>query len=294
MTNAYGKEVDTTYLDPYTAAYRQVLHRDMAAHNFRWSYVAKFLREGHRHKTWHVLDAGCGRLVNLAKLLYHNMLVHTTGSYTGVDYGPVPRPETIKEGTTKFNMRLYEKTDFADFDPNDQPKNGWDLITSFEVLEHVEPLHSYSILRNMRRLVRDEGYAIISTPNYSAKVGAAKNHVNEMTFQALAGIIHAAGWSIEKVYGTFASQTDYKKELSAVDKDFMDRLAEYYDSTAISLIMAPLIPAEKARNCMWVLRPGSPDTALLESKQLDDAVHSNSNKWQAHRKHIIKQARKTK
>ena len=295
MANARGKQIDTTYLDPETSAYRQVLHRDQSAHTFRWSYVSKFLSKGGRHKTWHVLDSGCGRLVNLAKMLYHNMKTHTTGSYTGVDYGKVPWPETIKPDTKKFRMQLFEQTDFAEWEPPHLPNRGkgWDLITSFEVLEHVEPYHSFQMLQRMRDLVlegnQDRGWAIISTPNYSEKVGAAKNHVNEMTYQALQALIIAAGWSVANVYGTFASQTDYKKLLSKTDREYFDRLSEYYDSTAISLIMAPLIPPSCARNCMWVLRPGDSSASPLTNKDLAASTHSSSRLWGAARRKILKE-----
>jgi len=277
-----GDDFDTTYLDPEVAASRLVLHRDFAAHNFRWSFVAKFLSKSSRYKTWHVLDAGCGRRVHLARLLFHNMKTHTTGSYTGVDYGPVPWPETINPDTKKFNMRLYEHTDFAQFDPQDALPNkgrGWNLATSFECIEHMQPHHSYLCLKRMRELVVDDGYAIISTPNYDASVGPAENHINEMTYHGLEVLIHAAGWRVEKVYGTFASQKDYKKALPPADKEFFDRLSEYYDSTAMSLIMAPLIPAEQARNCMWVLRPDEP--TWVGDKDTTKQVHSNSPKWAA-------------
>lgn len=295
MANAFGKKIDTTYLDPETSAYRQVLHRDQSAHTFRWSYVSKFLSKGGRHKTWHVLDAGCGRLVNLAKMLYHNMKTHTTGSYTGVDYGKVPWPETINPETKKFKMQLFEQTDFAEWEPPHLPNRGkgWDLITSFEVLEHVEPLHAFRMLQRMRDLVlevnQERGYAIISTPNYSAKVGAAKNHVNEMTYDALFALIEAAGWGVLDVYGTFASQIDYKNNLSSADRKFFDQLSEYYDSTSMSLIMAPLIHAHQARNCMWILRPSKPDIAMLTDRDLAQASHSSSKLWVKARRQILKE-----
>lgn len=282
-----GDDFDTTYLDPETTAERLVMHRDFAAHNFRWSFVAKFLSTKSRYKTWHVLDAGCGRKIHLARLLYHNMKTHTTGSYTGVDYGPIQN-ETISETTKKFNMRLYEHTNFCEFDPHDQPKGGWDLVTSFEALEHMQPESSFRFLQNMRRLVKKDGYAIISTPNYSAKVGPAENHINEMTYDGLYALLRAAGWDIEVAYGTFASQTDYKKNLPSEDREFLDRLSKYYDSTAISLIMAPIIPPWEARNIMWVLRPGEVDGTNINDKALDAAEHSNSPKWAA----LVRKVRK--
>ena len=217
------------------------------------------------------------------------MKTHTTGSMTGVDFGKLPWPSTIPEDTKKFNLRLYEKTDFAEFDPHDIPKGGWDLVTSFEVLEHMQPYSSYLVLKRMRDLVRSEGYTIISTPNYDAKVGAAENHINELTYDALYALITASGWEVEKVYGTFASQKDYKKSLTLDQLDFMKRLQEFYDSTLISNIMGPMIDPWKARNCMWVLRPGQVSTDLLKDKFRADKDNSSSTKWKAARNKILRE-----
>ena len=35
----------------------------------------------------------------------------------------------------------------------------------------------------------------------------------------------------------------------------LEALSAYYDTDMLSVIMAPLIDASKARNCLWVLKP---------------------------------------
>lgn len=59
---------------------------------------------------------------------------------------------------------------------------------------------------------------------------------------------------IEKKYGTFASIKDYKQDLTGWKKEAFEELREYYDSNLLSNMMAPMIPAEHARNCLWVLK----------------------------------------
>ena len=59
---------------------------------------------------------------------------------------------------------------------------------------------------------------------------------------------------IEKKYGTFASIKDYKNDLKDWQIPMFKALSEYYDTNLLANIMAPMIPAEHARNCLWVLR----------------------------------------
>lgn len=287
MANKYDKSVDTTYLSLEFASERGFIHRDYVAHCLRWSYVVKYLYKGGKFKTAHVLDVGCGRLLPLAKMMYSMRLTHTSGSYTGVDYGPVKWPDSISKDTDKWRMHLFERTDFC---KAQLPRKNYDLITSFEVLEHVEPYHSYSMLRRMAELVAKTGRVIISTPCYDSNVGAANNHVNEMTFAALEAIITAAGLEVEHCWGTFASQKDYKPELDKSAREVFDRLSTYYDSNVVACIFAPLVPMH-SRNCLWQLKPGKVVSTKLSS--LKNGKHcSSSTKWAADVKKILKEVSK--
>ncbi len=290
MANARGKEVDTTFLSLAHATERGFIHRDYIAHVFRWTHVAKYLMQQHRFRDHHVLDVGCGRELPLAKMMYSMRMTHTTGSYTGVDFGPIPWPESISKGTTKWNMTLHEKTDFLKFAKDVGPT--YDVITSFEVLEHVEPFHSYQLLKAMRQVATPRARIFISTPCYDQATGAADNHVNEMTFNALRALIGLAGFSVEKVWGTFANQRDYKKELSPEMLELFEELGEYYDSNILAVMFAPLFP-EWSRNCLWRLVAGPIEMPTpKELPGLEQPAMSSSARWGEDFKKILADAKR--
>jgi len=275
MANERGKKIDTTFLSLDHAEERGFLHRDYLAHCLRWSHVTSYLNQSRRYQSHHVLDVGCGREAPLAKLLFSSRMTHTTGSYTGVDYGKLERPSTIAEGP-KFKGQFLGKFDFA---KDKLPRTSYDTIACFEMLEHVEPMHSFRTLQRIRQLLAKDGRAFISTPCYDPKMGAAANHVNEMSWLGLQALIEAAGLTIEAAYGTFASQKDYKKLMSPAQTEVFDQLNEYYDSNVLSCLMAPMFP-KQARNCLWRLTPGKPKPISKETlKQLQDPKHSNSHEW---------------
>lgn len=295
MANKRGKEVDTTFLSMETACDRGFIHRDYLAHCLRFSHIAKFLNAGGRYKTFHVLDVGCGRETPLPKLLYSSRLTHTTGSYTGVDVGPIIEPKSINTSTGKFRMELHPKTDFLKF--TGRP-TGYDVIVSFEVMEHVEPYHTFQLLSRIRQKLAAGGNGFISTPCYDQKAGAADNHVSEFSFQAFKALVELAGFTVVNVWGTFASQRDYKKELgkSGLDiQDVFDKLNEYYDSNVLACLFAPLFP-ELARNCIWQLQASSTKPALapaiVKDLQARPEVHSSSARWATDFAKILKEAKK--
>lgn len=128
-------------------------------------------------------------------------------------------------------------------------------------------------------VLKDTGTAFVSTPCYDPITGAAANHVNEMSFTGFKALILAAGLQIEKVYGTFASQKDYKHLLDPAQLSVFNALSAYYDSNLVACIFAPLFPAE-SRNCLWQLkRTSTSDKSLLSA--VTKPHHSSSQLWTA-------------
>lgn len=290
MANSTGKKIDTTCLSivGHTAS-RGYIHRDYLAHCLRYSHVARYMNEGRKHQTAHVLDVGCGREAPLARLLYSMKMTHTTGSYTGVDYGNVKWPDTIPQGKNKFNGQFIGKVDFAE---DAVGRKKFDVIVSLEVLEHVEAYHAWRMMRRMRSLMKRDSRCFLSTPCYDQKTGAAGNHVNEMSHRGFKALIHAAGLEVESVWGTFASQKDYKKLMTPGQQEVFEALRPYYDSSTLSCFMAPMFP-EQARNCIWRLKPGTVLTlAPSDLKELADPSHGSSKDWGKDLKKIMKEASK--
>ena len=244
MANAYGKTVDTTFLSPERALERGIIHRDYIAHCARWSHILKVLIADKRRDI-RVLDVGCGREVPLARTIYTNK-VSGKIDYMGVDAGPVDTAMF----TGKWQPVVIENTDFLDV----QDVFGYapiQYITSFEVIEHVEPAHARAIMQRIYDLCSYETVVYISTPVWNGK--AAANHVSEIGYDALGAMFEDIGFAIVDQFGTFASQTDYKRHLTPAETDIFDHARRYYDSNLISVLMAPLVPPRACRNVMWML-----------------------------------------
>jgi hypothetical protein len=170
--------------------------------------------------------------------------------YYACDVNKLTMPKQFDNA--KWKPKLAGNTDVCDLKPADFEEGLPNTITCFEVLEHVAPEHSRRMLNKIFELLEPEGTAFVSTPCWDPDVGAANNHINEMTYEALGGMIEDVGFAIEGVWGTFASIKDYKDELGE-HKNTFDQLRLYYDTNYLATIFAPLFP-HRSRNCIWQLR----------------------------------------
>jgi hypothetical protein len=267
--NKHGKSVDKTFLSIDQAEDRGFIHRDYIAHCLRWSHVCKRLYERKSYESAIILDVGCGRELPMAKMLYSSRLIPR--HYFGVDVGPIEDSEAAKIANGKFPHTLWEHQNFLELTKQDVflhrvPLEEYDypnIVTCFEVLEHVEPKMMIQMLHHMKSLTSEDARFFISTPCWNF-TDCAANHVNEMTYDALGAVFEDNGFIVENTYGTFASIRDYEHLITGQGKFYgceglnriFDRLREYYDTNFLSCIFAPLFPAQ-SRNCMWELRKGT-------------------------------------
>jgi 2-polyprenyl-3-methyl-5-hydroxy-6-metoxy-1,4-benzoquinol methylase len=237
-----SKEYNTTQLNPDTTFEKHVFHRDQFAHYLRWTHVLREANIGSK-----VLDFGCGN-ANLYEVFYRNR--YSPKRYLGLDI----RKQTIEKNRKKFPKAEFEAEDLVgEFDYGQD----WDFITSFEVAEHVQKKNVPKFLDNIRKHCNPKTTVLLSTPCYDERVGAADNHIyaggpQELTYNELKSLIEER-FQIVKVFGTFASQKDYKPLLNDWQKRMYDGLTEYYDSNLVSVMMAPFFP-EQSRNCLWKFR----------------------------------------
>lgn len=237
---------NTTQLTPQKEFERHIYHRDQFAHYFRWSHVLKEARVGQT-----ILDFGCGS-GEMCELFYRNKYRPTV--YIGLD---------IRSKTIEQNIEKFKNVDFALFANVDlcKPINlnqTFDIITSFEVLEHIGHNNIDMFLQNIVKHADKNTKIFISTPNYDPKVGAAENHIlgpdreiGEWDHKELEAKL-SEYFIIKKKYGTFASIADYKHLLNDWQSKMFNALNEYYDTNLLSNLMAPFFP-EQARNCLWCL-----------------------------------------
>lgn len=247
MANARGKTVDKTFLSLDNAEKRGFLHRDYIAHCFRWTHAAKKV---YSRKDAVVLDVGCGKEMPFPKLIYSSKLRPV--QYVGLDVGDWPIPEMLEDITFPCEKIVG---DIADVESHEDlglvaPPN---LITCFEVLEHVEWGHAERALKAIHSIAAPDALFMVSTPCWNQK-DVADNHVNEMTYEAFGALLEHCDWGIEDHFGTFASQAELKMSEDFISiKDTFDKLHRYYDSNTLSVVFAPMFPAF-SRNCIWDCR----------------------------------------
>jgi hypothetical protein len=287
MANDRGKAIDNTHLSIDQAEERGFIHRDYIAHCLRWTHVAKHLQKV--YKTARVLDIGCGVDMPLARLLYSSRLI--VEEYVGVDYNNPGKFKMDMFHTGKMSVHAYGNIDAGKHLVIDgeflnvaglAAHNLPNVISCFEVLEHVEPGHCRQISSVILDILRlTNGRAFLSTPCWDPQVGAAANHVSEITYAAFGAMLEDLGFAIVGKWGTFASQKDYKRQFIAeYGEPIWDKLSTFYDSNYLATVFAPLYP-EHSRNCLWEITPAK-DSYVRQFPPLMDTPGpwTSSEKWE--------------
>lgn len=240
-----NRDFDTTQLRE--AGHGKVLARDYSAHFFRWSFARRYI-----NVNMHVLDIGCGQDKPLSKILVGGVQPHCL-SYTGVDLNKL-------SSSNAQRLRFFGDFNFVErWRELLQPphENGYDVITCFEVVEHMHSKFMPMFMEGCYNCLRSGGTLLLSTPVYDG-VHHAANHIRELEIPELYKLFTDAGFQVVRRYGTFMDI----KHIGKVDTDRCSRaaifevrqaLSEYFDNDAISNIFGPLYP-DHARNNLWVVR----------------------------------------
>lgn len=240
---------NTTHLDPETTFERHVYHRDQFAHFLRWTHVLRLMK-----RDLNVLDVCCGP-GSLLEVIWRNRFA--AKEYCGIDI----RSELLAKNKEKFKRVTFPHR----FIPIDivhgtlpKPKDGeWDVITFFEGIEHISKQHTHTIMENIDAVMGPNTRLLISTPCFNGK--AAENHIidGEVCEYGYVELklalklhfdMHPLGF---EHYGTFVSKADIIDLVRLKGwGDLYDSMEKYYDSNMMSVIWAPMFPAQ-ARNVIW-------------------------------------------
>lgn len=257
------KNYNTTELSIDYAEEKLIQHRDYIAHCLRWTHALRRLKIN-----MNVLDFGCGH-GELAEVMYRNK--YKGNCYLGLDI----RKNVIEKNRDRYKTVPWVYFNEADLSTSEfklpltgvnsiEPvvKRGFDLIVSYEVIEHVGKQRGEQFLENISKLMHKDTILLLSTPCYDPEVGAAGNHTydsgdnrgiqsQEFTYQEMFDLLKEKFIVVNR-WGTFASQRDYKKFMDKYKnlEAVFSRLHEYYDSNILSCLMAPLFP-EHSRNVIW-------------------------------------------
>ena len=203
-----------------------------------------------------VLDVGCGTEWPMLTAFHSNGAL--PGGFMGVDARDCSRQ--------KPNLKIgveFQQVDVTKALPQGYPLaivtntgipqlRQWDMITCFEVLEHMPKESGLKLLDNLAGITNNQTLTLLSTPCFSEQAGMAENHVYEWKYEELKEELEKR-FVVTQHFGTFASLKDYMPLMNEAELKLLARLREYYNTALISCMMAPLYP-EKARNCLWHLR----------------------------------------
>ena len=139
-----------------------------------------------------VLDAGCGTGYG------SQILAETEAKVYGIDTSF----QAIKYATETYP---HDNSKFIVMDVNllGFPNCTFDLIVSFQVIEHMKELDCY--LNELIRVLKDEGTILLSTPNVQEKQKRKGTdnifHFNELTYEEAKKLMHTYFDQVE-FYGT--------------------------------------------------------------------------------------------
>ena len=173
-----GGEVDTPFI---TAIASQSAFADFMQERYvpgTWSKIAEYEHMPRYQLALalchgkHVLDFGCGTGYGSA------LLSDVAASVTGVDIDRLANQwarNTHRSDNLKFDLR----DDFAE----GLAGGTFDVITCFEMIEHVAEPEQIRAIKSFARLLKPEGVLLISTPNpeVTAQYGVNPYHLREMT-----------------------------------------------------------------------------------------------------------------
>ena len=127
-----------------------------------------------------ILDAGCGEGYG------SNLLAEVATKAIGIDISR----EAIRHAREKYSRENlhYYVTDVVNMDFAD---NTFDVIVSFQVIEHLN--NPLKFLKEIKRVLKKGGWAIISTPNKSLCDGHAfgKYHVKEYRYHEFMDLLNS-------------------------------------------------------------------------------------------------------
>jgi 2-polyprenyl-3-methyl-5-hydroxy-6-metoxy-1,4-benzoquinol methylase len=127
-----------------------------------------------------VLDFGCGTGYGAA------MLAETAREVTGLD---IDESALVwaREANPRANLTFTCRDDLG----TSLPEASFDLITCFEMIEHVDFATQQRVITSLARLLKPDGLFLISTPNpdVTKLYGVNPYHVREMTEPELRALV---------------------------------------------------------------------------------------------------------
>jgi 2-polyprenyl-3-methyl-5-hydroxy-6-metoxy-1,4-benzoquinol methylase len=173
---------------------------NMSYYNFTLKYV--------NTSNGKILDAGCGYGYGT-----YYLSIKTESNIVGIDIDE-NKINLSKKNHDNTNLKYYVLDLLDDNCVNKfiSTEGDFDLITCFEVLEHIPKDKEEMFLNNLKKLLKSDGILILSTPNKDVWdiFAYTEGHINEKTPEALIALLRNY-FEVKEVYGSiFIPRLFYK------------------------------------------------------------------------------------
>lgn len=151
-----------------------------------WGYLNLILEIAGDISGKKVLDAGCGDGRFSAELTKQGADV------TGVD---------LSEKALNFAKIFLSNGNFlqAGIESLPFPDKIFDFIFFIETLEHIPPENIPAVIAELKRVLKDDGTVLISTP--SMLIPKSPKHYQHFTIESLNDVFSKNGFSVERIWG---------------------------------------------------------------------------------------------
>lgn len=134
----------------------------------RYKFAARFLKKHHR-----VLDAGCGRGAGSV------MMTRFAGEVVGGDFDQDLVNANGEEYKDVPNLS-FDRIDLLDISGKEA---AFDVVVSMDVIEHFVEQDTETVASNYARLLKDDGFAVIGTPNVASRPYASQRRLDTHPFE---------------------------------------------------------------------------------------------------------------
>lgn len=146
-----------------------------------------------------VLDVGCGD----GKII--SVIAPRAGEVCGVDVQakPIRMAELLLEGAANVRLMVYDgkKLPF--------PDAAFDWVTCFDVVEHLPAVEVDGFLLELRRVLKKDGWLVMTTPNRRELRGRIfghrvnSKHYQEFSLAEFRARLQTAGFNVREVRGIY-------------------------------------------------------------------------------------------
>ena len=125
-----------------------------------------------------VLDTGCG----MGSATYY--FSKFTARITGIDVSKISIEfASMRYHSGNLNFRAMDVLHL------DYPDSSFDVVTSFELIEHLNAENQIRYLLEVRRVLKEGGVLLFSTPNKNLTPGNNSYHLHEVDYEELNGLL---------------------------------------------------------------------------------------------------------